>query len=664
MPEKKWNVLAQDEDRVSAIKAAGCPSLLARLLVNRGATCPEDAREYLRGASAGADPMLLPDMDKAAAVISAAAAAHRRVTVYGDYDADGVTAAALLADCLETLGAETSCYIPDRLTEGYGLSEKSVRAICEAGAELIVTVDTGITAIKEAALIRSLGVRLVITDHHEPGQELPEADAVVDPKRSDCVSPFKEYAGVGVAYKLCCALIGEDKTARRYCQLAALGTVADIVPLVGENRAIVKLGLKYLRARPLPGIDALLAAAGTGAKTADSTTLAFIAAPRLNAAGRMGTAYDALKLMRAADSAVAAPLAQSLDALNSKRRAVEDEIVAGALAALEDKKDPGGIIIVSGEGWHPGVIGIAASRVAGVYLRPTVIVSFENGLGRASCRSFPGFDIHKALTACADKLEHFGGHELAAGFTVKEENFADVCLKLRAYAAAHPCPVPELTLECELSPDDLSPEAARQCAALEPFGSENPQPLFCLRSACVISAAPLKGGKHLKLSLDYCGKNAEAVFFGADRAGVSAAPGDVIDLACSLSLNSYGGRERLELIARGLRPAQALESGRKIYLRELCGGAGEAPDRDDFIKIYRALRAHPSGSARYGELLGAVGGDRGARSFANVLVILDVFSETGLMEWSREGDGIVFTLNKDVKIDLGASQLLKRLSGA
>ena len=663
MPEKKWNVLGQNEDSVAAIADVGCPPLLARLLVNRGAKGPDDAREYLRGVSEPVDPMLLPDIDKAAALISDAAGAHRRVTVYGDYDADGVTATALLADCLELMGAETSCYIPDRATEGYGLSEKAARAVCEAGAELIVTVDTGITCVKEAALIRSLGVRLVITDHHEPGEQLPEADAVVDPKRRDCACPFKEYAGVGVAYKLACALIGEKKAAQRYCQLAALGTVADIVPLVGENRAIVKLGIRLMRRRPLPGIDALLEAAGTSAAAVDSTRLAFAAAPRVNAAGRMDTAYDALKLMRAKDKQSAAPLASKLDGLNSLRRKTEEEIVEDALGKLGDKACEDNIIIVSGEGWHPGVIGIAASRIAGKYLRPTVVVSFGGETGRASCRSFPGFDIHRALTACADKLEYFGGHELAAGFTIKKENYEALCKQLRAYAAEHPCPLPELRLECELVADDLTLEGARQCAMLEPFGCGNPEPLFCLSSAYVVSVTPLKGGKHLKLGLAFRGRRAEALFFGADKAGISVAPGDMVDLAVSLAVNSFGGTERLELIARGLRPARALESGRKLYLRELCGGSGTAPVRDDFIKVYRALRAHASGNVRYGELLGAVGGDCGPRSFANVLVILDVFSETGLMEWSREGDGIQFSINRDVKIDLGASELLRRLSG-
>jgi single-stranded-DNA-specific exonuclease len=663
----KWNVLSQDEGALGALREAGCPPILARLLVNRGAADAEGARGYLRGAAGLCDPMLLPDMDKAVPRIISAVKSGESMAVFGDYDVDGVTATAVLADCLEALGANFSVYIPDRAAEGYGLNEDNVKKLCAEGVKLIITVDTGISALKEAELAASLGAELIITDHHEPGQALPAAFAAVNPKIAGSKYPSRELSGAGVAFKLACALSQATEGGRvrpGWLELAALGTVADVVPLTGENRYIVKKGVALMRRSPLPGLGELLNAAGVRAADITATKLAFAAAPRLNAAGRMGSAQDAFTLLRAKSAEPAEPLARKLDSLNRLRQETEADIVGQACEKIKEAGEPGKILTVCGEGWHPGVIGIAASRLAEMYSRPAAVVAFEGETGRASCRSVPGFDIHAALSSCSGLLERFGGHALAAGFTVRRENYPAVCQALEKYARRHPAPEQELRLECALTPEETALDTAKECLALEPFGCGNPQPLFYIPCAQVLSVTPIKDGRHLKLAVKTGEKTFGAVFFGAQRAGVTAEPGDIYDLAVNLGCDSYQGTERLAVIVRALRPAAAFEKGRRLYLSRVCG-AGEpvAPSRGDFANIFRCLRAHPQGAVRYSELLTSLGGAADEAAFARVLAVLDVFGDAGLIETERSGESVNFTINSGVRVDLGASEMLKRLSG-
>ncbi|MGM9612372.1 MAG: single-stranded-DNA-specific exonuclease RecJ, partial [Butyricicoccus sp.] len=441
MKMKKWVTAAPDLEAARSLsEACGFSPLAAVALCARGVDTPEKAQAFLAtGAEGLHDPMRLRDMDKAVAAIREAIREKQKIIVFGDYDVDGITSTCVLLRYLRSLGADADYYIPNRLSEGYGLSCAAMDALYEQGVRLIVTVDSGVTAFEETAYAKKLGIRMVITDHHECREELPEAEAIVNPRRSDCDYPFTELAGVGVAFKLICALAGPDNLGQvldKYADLVALGTVADVMPIVGENRVIVAEGLRRLATTENLGLEMLLRESGQKSRRLTSSVISFILAPRINAAGRMGNTEQAVELFLTDDPVRAQELAAQLCEQNKERQAAENEILQQALAALRKEYNPleDKMIVLAGEDWHHGVIGIVASRICDRYACPTVLIAVDGDIGKGSGRSMAGFNLFEALSDSADLLDKFGGHELAAGLTIQKSNIDEFKTRMLSYA--------------------------------------------------------------------------------------------------------------------------------------------------------------------------------------------------------------------------------------
>lgn len=477
MRRKKWVVAKTNKDlAASTAQELSIDPLAALLVTSRGFDDINSIGEFFDpDAPLSLDPFSIKDMDLAAERINRAIDDFELICVFGDYDADGVTATALLYSYLEARGANVIRYVPDRLTEGYGLNIAALEQLAESGVKLIVTVDNGVSAVKEAARAKELGVSLVITDHHKVGDELPEADAVVDPHRPDCPSGFKEMAGVGVAFKLVCALEGaeEDMLLAEYGDLVALGTIGDVVTLTGENRIMVRRGLRMMNEEPRPGISALAEAAGCADKPFTASSAAFTICPRINAAGRMGTAHKALDLLLCDDDDSAQLLAEEINQLNIQRQRTETEIFAQAAAAIESNPAvrDGKIIVVDGEGWHQGVVGIVAARITERYGRPSVVISRDGENAKGSCRSIEGFSIYDAIESVSDCLEHFGGHTLAAGVGLRSENIDEFRRRINEYAADKEMPFAVQRIDCRIQPASISLDMLSSLSLLEPFGA-------------------------------------------------------------------------------------------------------------------------------------------------------------------------------------------------
>ena len=566
---KRWVVKEPEPAAVERLVREGnIPSFLARVIVNRGIVEPDAANRFLLATLADLhDPFLLPGMEKAVARLAAAVQAGERVCVYGDYDVDGVTSVALLIDFFRSIGfTDSFYYIPLRLEEGYGLSAEGVANVAAGGAKIIVTVDCGINSVAEAEQCASLGIDLIITDHHMPGETIPSAFAVINPLLPGSAFPFKYLAGVGVAFNLMIALRSRLREAghfagrtapnlREYLDLVALGTVADIVPLVDENRIFVKFGLRELTSSGRIGVQALKEVAGVDGEVSCGA-VGFRLAPRLNAAGRLEDAALGVELLLCGDRLKAKAMADELDASNAERQALEQAILRDALAmvngspALSQRKS----IVLASEEWHPGVIGIVASGIVDLYHRPTILIALQDGNGRGSGRSIPNFHLHDALNACSEHLLKFGGHKYAAGLSIEEstleafiESFDEVASGLLSPADL----VPELGIDAVLQPGEISYELAEAIAAMAPFGMGNPEPVFMLESARIIDRRVMKE-RHLKLRLAAGGQDLEAVGFNmAERRDL---PEDVT-LAFSLQINDWNGRKSLQLKVKDIKAA-------------------------------------------------------------------------------------------------------------
>ena len=499
MRYKQWKIAHPSPEGRAQLERAGIPSLLACVLSARGVTEPEQAWKLLTpGEEPLLDPMLLKDMDRAVLRVGRALKTGELMAVYGDYDVDGITSTCLLTDCLTRLGGRVRSYIPDRLEEGYGLNEEAVLHLAQQGVTLIITVDCGITAAREVEFARELGIDVVITDHHECKQAIPEAAAVVDPHRPDCPYPFKGLAGVGVALKLAMAAAGPDRAGlvfREYADLAAVGTVADVMPMTGENRTIVQTGLAALAHPRRVGLAQLMEEAGLGDKPVTSVSIGYTLAPRINAAGRMGQADLAAELLLTRDPGRAAALAQELCALNRERQTIECEIFQECVQRLE-RRPQSGIILLADEHWHQGVVGIVASRLTEKYSCPAFMVCLDQGIGKGSCRSWGGVNLFHLLTQCQDLLEGFGGHAMAAGFTVREENIPALERRLRQLVLEERAgeELPSLLeIDAAVLPQELTVEAVEALDALEPCGAGNPRPVLVLTTPgrCWCSPGPM-----------------------------------------------------------------------------------------------------------------------------------------------------------------------------
>lgn len=655
----------------------GVGELVGRVLAARGIVGEAAAREFLRwDPELFQDPFRLKDMDKAVARLERAMEKGETIAVYGDYDVDGVTSTCLLFDFFRKKGAKALWYIPRRLEDGYGLNQSGLDALKAQGAEVVVTVDCGITAVDEVEYAKGLGMEVIITDHHACKESLPAAAAVIDPHRPDCAYPFKGLAGVGVALKLAMAL-GADW--RDYVDLAALGTVADVMPLVEENRAMVHLGLEAINSRPRPGLRALLDAAGTEGKVT-AVTLGYTLAPRLNAAGRLGVTEISMELLLSEGPAQAQPLAEELCELNRRRQALEGDIFKQCVARVEDELAADAAIVLAGEGWHQGVVGIVASRLAERFRRPAFMIAVDNvhgeAMGKGSCRSWGGVCLFDALESCADLLEGFGGHAMAAGFTVKAENIPALRSRLCRWVAGHreESAGSALTIDVELPDTELlTVEEVEGLDALEPFGAGNPKPVFLLSGANLLAMDEVGAeGKHLRLRLRSRENRLAAIFFSYPKEGWSHAPGDRVDVAFSPQINDYHGKRTVQLVLQDVR-----EMTRGIHERELYEKyrRGEAltcreakaliPTRSEFEALWRYLRAQaplwmespPHLSYRLAQTMEL------QESLGRTMIGLEVFAERGLLSIETAAqDRFNVTLRpRGPKVDLEESPVLTAL---
>ena len=647
MDEAPWS-----DEKYKAVLAAQQKenALLAGILAARGITDPAEALTLLAGEEELSDPALLTDMDAACQRIWQAIDNGETIAVFGDYDVDGVTATALLYQHLKGMGATVKCMLPSREGDGYGLSKNAIQSMHNKGCSLIVTVDNGISAVEEAEFAASLGMDLIITDHHLPPETLPKAVAVVDPRREDDHSPFKGLCGAGVAFKLCAALDGcPPEEMLDYCgDLAAVGTVADVMPLVGENRTLVKAGLQQLLQTDRPGFGALLEEVGLAGKPITAENISYAIAPRINAAGRMDNAVTALQLVLCEDPDRAGELAHRLNEINAHRQETEQQIFKAAEELLEQQPErlDDRIMLLWGRDWHPGVIGIVASRLVERTGRPVIVVTIdEHGEGKGSGRSVQGFNLHACIGSCADLLVRYGGHAMAAGLSVREENLPELRRRLNEWAARE-CPVlhtPPLTCDVTIHLDRITVESVRHLDQLAPYGAENPTPVFLLQSAVVDGVYPVSEGRHSRLRLRQGNACLYAVWFGMPAEQLPYALGDVVDVALNLSV--YESTRGAQLSGRiiDLHPAglgaelarqaalvQALRRGTPLTAEQK---RQIAPARTDIIAVYRELQAR----RWHAEDLQPLCAKLGEEQTGKTLVAVTALEQVGLITAAEKG---------------------------
>lgn len=675
---RKWEVRPLDKERAAAFaQTYGVPFFLAMLMNIRGLDDAAHLREFLGEGEPLSDPFLLKDMDKAAARITRAVDNMEKIAVYGDYDADGVTSTAMLYSYLETRGADVIFYIPQREGEGYGMNIGAVEYLKEQGVSLIVTVDNGISSVQEVARANELGIDVVVTDHHRPQEILPDAVAVVDAYRPDDTSPYKHFSGVGIAFKLLMALedgAGDvEDLLEAYSDLAAIGTIGDIVPLTGENRTLIRAGLERLSQSDRPGVQALLENAGIAGKALTSTNVAFTLVPRINATGRMGAPERAVRLLISGYEEEAEVLSEEICADNEERRRVEAEIAEAAFADIEAKgymKDR--VVVVDGENWHHGVIGIVASRVTERCGKPCMIISRGETEAKGSGRSIEGFSLFEAICACGDLLIKFGGHPMAAGITLKPENIEAFRKRINQYAAERfpQMPTQTVTLDCKLNPAVLSVSMAQSLTQLEPFGNGNPQPVFGLFNMELSNVTPVGGGGHLRLTLEKNGAVITAMRFNTKPEELPYHIGDKIDLAVQLEAREFRGQPSLTVIVRDMKFAAfntekniaSLASFEKWQRGEVLSAEDKNrlyPDRACLAAIYRALRTVNGKETDQVRFVSQFGKDMTLGLFKTALL---VFEERGLVHSEIADDTFTATLiETSGKTDITRSPVLLAL---
>lgn len=712
--DEEWETAARKLET-----ALGVRTLTARLLCNRGYFDPVDAASFLsHDGTSSHDPFLLTDMTTAVERILTAVRDGETVAVYGDYDVDGVTSVTCLYLYLRGLGLRVVRYIPNRLREGYGMSRAGVEVLAAQGVSLIVTVDTGVTAVREVSYAAGLGIDTVVTDHHECLDTLPDCAAVVNPHRSGCGYPFRELAGVGVAFKLICACeqvrTGADAEtvfaamSARYMDLVAIGTVADVMPLYDENRLIVSLGLELLnRGETRPGIAALLDAAagkgarpvaGTGARSrrrVNTAAIGFALAPRLNAAGRIADAAEAVELLLAETPEEAQVRAEALCRINIRRQEEENRIATEAYRRIDAELAVGGtdgrvpwnrrVLVLEDDSWAQGVIGIVSSRITEKYGLPSILISFdgiadEDGeeVGKGSGRSVRGLNLVEALSYCQDLLVRFGGHELAAGLCIRRRDIPAFRDRLNEYAAARL--TDEMTalrqeVECRVKADELTMEQARELELLEPCGTANPVPVLMLENATVQQITALSGGKHTKLTLYAEGRLFPALWFGMPTSALTVRAGDRVDVLFQLNINEYQGAQSLQLILQDLRRSEAERRERETAATRfsdlLSGGPirteeGILPDREDMAHVYVCLRnraRHGSHTARTEELRAQLAAGGMPMGYVKLMLILRILNEMGVCRIEEVGQDILtYEIEPDApRTSVDASPLLRSL---
>lgn len=658
MKTKQWNIARLDGNAVDVLSKEGkYPLLTAAVLCSRGYDTLDKAESFLKmDFSRLNDPMLLPDMPIAVAVILDAIEKGERIAVFGDYDVDGITSTCVLMRYLRSLHADCSFYIPDRLTEGYGLNRQALERLKERDVSLVITVDSGITAIEEIAYAKEIGLKVIVTDHHECMEILPDALAVVNPKRPDSRYPFSELAGVGVAFKLVCALAGQDRLPEildDYLDMVAVGTIADVMPLHGENRTIVANGLHYLSQTDNPGLRMLMRESGVEEKRMTSSIVSFTLAPRINAAGRMGCTNLAVELFLTDSISRASDIAALLCQQNKERQNAENEILQQAYAALRKEYDPAvdPMIVLWGEEWHHGVIGIVSSRISDRFGCPAILISMDGERGKGSGRSVRGFNLFEALEHSSGYLEKFGGHALAAGLTIERKNLQTFKESIYEFARENmdeEASVPIVNIDCMIRPEHISMESIRGLRMLEPYGMGNPEPIFGMREMTVEDITPISSDRHLKMTLNKGGEFFTAMLFGTGSGGCSVVQGSVVDAAFSLEINHFRGRSTIQLMLKDIRLsncelakdhalmtsyAQFID-GEEITPKEI---QRLYPDRRDLVAVWRHLNSHAENGcliAPYNTLSRRIEWEsKRDINIGKLFVCLDVFSESRLLSY-------------------------------
>ena len=670
-----WNVTRPEGEPVNELMRGGYPPLVSMILASRGIRDSRQAHNYLDCNGQLYDPFLMKDMDLAAGRVGLAMARGEKIAVFGDYDVDGITATCLLTDMLRRNGADCVSYIPGRLEEGYGLNALALHALAEQGVKLIVTVDCGITAIEEAQLCKELGMELVITDHHECKDTYPEAVAVVDPHRPDCRYPHKTLSGVGVAFKLAAALCGnQDEVLNEYADMVCLGTVADVMLLQGENRVFVSRGLESLRNTHRPGIAALMKECGCLPEQVSAGTIGFMLAPRINAAGRMGQIELAVELFLTEDPRQAANLAKALCELNRQRQTVESDIYSQAVSMLPQGKTPEAIVLAN-ETWHQGVVGIVASRIAEEYCCPTFLICLDGDHGKASSRSYGGFNLFTSLTALAPLLESYGGHELAAGFTITRQNIVEfrqqICQRAGSYYSGS-APRTVLDADCAIPAELLTLRGIESLNVLEPCGSGCPKPVLMMKNMTVERISMVGNGRNMRLRLR-CGRmGVNAIYFSANPETASIQTGDVVDVAFTPQINEFRGERSVQMNILDIRPSCCAEcthdtSGYNALRNDRLtpdAAAALCPDRNTLALVWRYLAAGGDSLQEAPMCLcrKIVRWSGKPMSLGQLMTCLDIFRDVGLLQTSRQHKYITIRLTPGPqKADLNESQTLQRL---
>lgn len=555
---KKWEVCQANEEEINKLAQENNLSLLlAGILINRNIKS-EDVELFLNPTRNDFhDPFLMPDMDKAVDRILKAIDSQEKTVIYGDYDVDGITSITVLKKFLTERGLEVGEYTPNRLSEGYGLNIEAIEELHKQGYTLMITVDCGISGNEEIKHCQELGMEVIVTDHHEPGEEIPNCLAVIDAKRKDNKYPFNQLAGVGVVFKLIQALsikLNLDaKEYLKYLDLVCVGTISDIVPLVDENRVIAKLGLKLVPMTKNIGLKSLLKSIGY--QKIESNSISFGIAPRINACGRMGAQQEALKLFLTDSEQEADEITELLNKYNAERQQTEKQIFEQAIEQIEKSEKDAPCIVLGEEGWHHGVIGIVSSKVTDLYFKPSILICMEGEEGKGSGRSVPGFDLHEALSNCSTYIEKFGGHSMAIGINVKKENFEKFKKEFQEYAQNHGIRdiIPVIKIDEEISLRNVNLQTVKDLSLLEPYGEANKMPLFLIRNLRIQAIRTLSEGKHLKLKLGQDSYLIDAIGFGIGELAENYLIGDKVDVVGSLEINSFNGNEQVQLVIKDMR---------------------------------------------------------------------------------------------------------------
>lgn len=670
MAHKKWIIADADKEKASELSEKfNIDPFIAFLLVSRGIDNDLAVSDFLSSSCEFSDPFNFVDMDKAVARIENAIDFGEKITIYGDYDCDGVTATALLLSFLKSMGADVDYYIPSRETEGYGMNFGAIDKICESGTKLIITVDNGVSSVKEADYIYSLGMELVVTDHHQIPEKLPKAAAVINPHRVENNVKFRDFAGVGVAFKLVCALYGDTEDMLfQYADLVAIGTIADVMPLMSENRGLVKKGLELINDNSRLGIEELKKVACDRDRVLTSTDVAFIICPRINAAGRIDHASKALELLVSEDYNDASLRAEQLNINNSHRQEIETEIFENIKEQIE--KNPSlvqdRVIVIAGNNYHQGVVGIVASRVLDEYGKPVIIIGIdEDNNARGSARSIDGFNIFEAVSYCSDLLVQYGGHPRAAGMGLKAENIDAFREKINEYALKyHPVmPMETFNIDCKLSPFYLDLNLVDSLTVLEPYGESNPQAVFALVGLTLLSVTPIGEGKHIRFECEKKGKKLRIVKFKTTAEEFPYKIGDKIDVAVKISKNLYKEKYYLSIQAVDVRrngiDDDRYFSEKSIYELFNLGKNNDVSvfaNREICSVIYKTLKSNGGWNHSIDDLYFSLKNV----TYGQLKFAIKAFEESGLI--STENNKIK-VLDVKSKVDLMNSPSMKSLKG-